>query len=68
MYLVTQSKDLGKETDAAEDILLETEWWVLLRVTGETLILISFQVGYPRERVNGCDEKTCRVTPVTGVD
>ena len=26
MYLVMQSKELGKETDAAEDVLLETEW------------------------------------------
>ena len=29
MYLVMQSKDLGKQTDAAEEVLLETEWWVL---------------------------------------
>jgi hypothetical protein len=26
MYLVMQSKELGKETDAAEEVLLETEW------------------------------------------
>jgi len=26
MYLVMQSRDLGKETDAAEEVLLETEW------------------------------------------
>lgn len=30
LYLVMQSKDLGKETDAAEEVLLETEWWVLV--------------------------------------
>jgi len=26
MYLVMQSKELGRETDAAEEVLLETEW------------------------------------------
>jgi len=29
MYLVMQSKDLGKETDAAEEVLLETEWSII---------------------------------------
>lgn len=29
MYLVVQSKDLGRETAEAEEVLLETEWQVL---------------------------------------
>lgn len=28
LYVVLQSKDLGCTTDAAEDVLLETEWCV----------------------------------------
>lgn len=28
LYLVLQSKDIGIETDSAEEIILETEWCV----------------------------------------
>jgi len=34
---------------------------------GNALILTSFQVDYPRERVGGSDEEACRVTLVTAV-
>lgn len=30
MYLVLQSADLGRDTDDVEQILLETEWYVLI--------------------------------------
>lgn len=30
MYLVLQSADLGRDTDDVEQILLETEWCVLI--------------------------------------
>ncbi|KAF9779616.1 TBCD protein [Thelephora terrestris] len=46
LYLVMQSKDLGRETDGAEDVLLETEWSVipeneLVDVTKKLLELLS---------------------------
>ena len=60
-----QSKDLGKETDAAEEVLLETEWRVAA-CSGNGLILIFLQVDYPGERFGGRGEGTCRVTLALG--
>jgi hypothetical protein len=28
LYLFLQSRDIGKDTDDVEELLLETEWWV----------------------------------------
>ena len=30
MYLILQTKDLGLLTEDVEEILVETEWWILL--------------------------------------
>jgi len=51
MYLVMQSKELGKETDAAEDVLLETEWRVHPPHTSEGNVLISLRSIIPESEL-----------------
>jgi hypothetical protein len=52
LYLFLQSRDIGKDTDEVEDLLLETEWLVDWCPYAAEKLTLAMSTGPPTSRIS----------------
>jgi hypothetical protein len=52
LYLFLQSRDIGKDTDEVEELLLETEWLVDWCLYAAEKLTLAMSTGPPTSRIS----------------